>query len=93
MSNIRVMLSMEVPKPSPVQAKPEAASVTIEDRVRDLIDRIDSGYRSDMEWILLNKLHSSLSEKRGKSKRIDNLLAMIEPIMAKYGYHKVSATK
>lgn len=86
---VRVML--EVGLPSERSSEPGVRPVSIEEKVKDALDSIDSGYKSDVQWIMINKLYKDLSARRGKSKRIDNLLNMIEPVMAKYGYHKVSS--
>jgi hypothetical protein len=66
------------------------APVSIEDRVRHAIDLVDSGYCSDVEWIMLNKFLRSLYNKK-QTPRVKNLIGMIEPVLAKYGYHKVTA--
>jgi hypothetical protein len=87
---VRVMLEVGIPTVSPAERE-EVKPLSIEDRVRDAIDMIDSGRHSSVQWIMLNKVYKSLSPRRGKSRRIDNLLNMIEPVMAKYGYHKVSS--
>lgn len=87
--NVRIMLDVGLPTEPPQM--PQAMPLSVEDRVRDALDCIDSGYKSDVEWIMINKLYKSLAPRRGTSRRIDNLLQMIEPIMAKYGYHEVAA--
>jgi hypothetical protein len=86
------MLDIGMPaERAPVPQQPEVAPMSVEDRVRDALDCIDSGHNSNVEWVMINRLYKNLVQKRGKNKRIDNLLAMIEPVMAKYGYHKVSS--
>lgn len=69
--------------PEPAKVQP----VPVEERVKDLLDTVESGYHSGTEWITLRKLYQSLLPKRGKSQRIDNLINMIGPVMGKYGYH------
>lgn len=62
--------------------------ISVESRVRDMIDCIESGYDSSVEWIALNKFYDSIrGRKDGKAK---NLIRMIEPVMAKYGQHGVA---
>lgn len=63
---------------------------TVEEKVREAIDLVDSGYCSHTEWLMLNKLYESLCRNKKQGPRIQNLKKMIEPVLAKYGYHKVS---
>lgn len=62
---------------------------SVEDRVRESLELIDSGYCSDIEWLMINKLHKQLVSMPGKNSRIRNLIDMIEATMRKYGYHGV----
>lgn len=62
----------------------------LEDRVRNAIELIDSGYKSDVTWLMIRKLYTKLQEMK-PSPRVANLMKMIEPVLAKYGYHKTGA--
>lgn len=61
--------------------------ISLESKVRYMIDCIESGHPSSREWIALNKFFRTL-EGRGDA-RSKRLLDMISPIMAKYGQHGV----
>lgn len=86
-----ILLSIQMPAPGCGYSK-KGATVSIEDKVRQAIELVDSGYSSSVEWILLNKLLDSLRNRK-PSKRVQNLISMIEPVMAKYGYHGTSSTE
>ncbi len=89
-TKIHIMLETAPPEQIPEKSKlPEKLSV--EDRVRELIDCINSGYDSEMEWILLNKFYNTLQRSGKSGPRVDNLKKMIELVLSKFGYHKVSA--
>lgn len=85
----RIMLNIAVPEPRPSASKSNGKS--LEDQVREAIDLVDTGYCSHVEWLLLNKLYKSLCCLSKQTPRVKNLKAMIEPVLAKYGYHKVSS--
>lgn len=90
MSQIKLMLQVGIPTET---RAPEYEKPSVEERVRDAIECIESGYKSDVQWLLLNKLYTSLSKKPKLSPRARNIVQMIEPLLAKYGYHKVGATE
>lgn len=85
-----LLIQIGVPEPKATSQEGKEAPVSIEDKVRYAIELVDSGYCSDVEWIMLNKLLSSLYKKK-QTPRVKNLIDMIEPVLAKYGYHKVTA--
>ena len=86
----QILIATGTPEPEQTSARAQAAAkVPIEDQVRDAIECIESGRNSSVEWIMLNKLYAEL-RKRKPTPRIKNLIQMIEPVLAKYGYHKVS---
>jgi hypothetical protein len=87
MASTRILIQLEHPSPEETVQAPEP--VSIEDKVRDAIECLDSGYKSDIEWIMLNRIYGELINMRSNS-RIENLKNMIEPVLAKYGYHKVT---
>ena len=68
----------------------EKARGSIEERVKEALDKIDSGKDSHVEWAMINRLYAAL-QKKDRTPRVDNLLKKIEPIMSKYGQHGVAA--
>lgn len=85
MAGVKVLVSMDLP-----DAKQEQEpTVSIEDKVKHMIELVESGYRSNVEWRTLNKLYADLKDMKS-TPRIQNLMQMIEPVLAHYGYHKVS---
>lgn len=87
MASISIQVCM--PDPQGPNTSEKHLPLSIEDQVKDAIDCIDSGYKSDVEWLMINKLYSEL-EKKKPTPRVKNLMSMIEPVLAKYGYHKVT---
>lgn len=85
MPSVIVKVCMPEPGAESTQA---AAPTSVEDKVRDALDLINSGYVSRVEWSMINKLYESI--KGRKDPRSQNLIKMIEPVLAKFGYHKVS---
>lgn len=84
-----VLLHMKAAMPgSEVTSKMDTTPISLESRVKDMIDCIESGHPSSREWIALNKFFGTLQGR--KDSRSKRLLAMIEPIMAKYGQHGVA---
>lgn len=93
-NSIKVMLELPMPAPAPaVQKKLETPKVPIEDKVREALECIDSGYESGVEWAMINGLYRSLCKLKKPSPRARNLIEMIEPVLAKFGYHGVSSKR
>lgn len=97
-NSIKVMLElpMPAPQPVPVQEKKEEKkedTVSIEDKVREALECIDSGYESGVEWAMINRLYKDLKGLKKPTDRAKNLMKMIEPTLAKFGYHQVPAKK
>lgn len=89
---MKLQILVEMPHPAPEKTEKAPVGLSIEDKVRDALDCIDSGYDSRVEWLMINKLYSEL-QKRKQTPRVQNLRKMIEPVLAKFGYHGVSAEK
>lgn len=62
--------------------------IPLETRVRDMIDCIESGHESAVEWITINKIYKHLEGRTDKKAKA--ILDMIQPIMSKYGQHGVA---
>lgn len=86
---IHVLLhTAEAPVPRKYADYPKASSV--EDRVRALVESAESGSGPRTDWLILNKLYRDLSARK-PTPRVSNLLALIKPVLARHGYHGVSA--
>lgn len=88
---MRIMI--EMPEPQAPSATQQALPLSVEDKVKHALDMIDSSCKSDIEWLMINKLYKELCAVEKKSPRIENLVAMIEPLLAKFGYHGVPAAE
>lgn len=80
---INIMLDLGVPEETKNYPEPEEKP-SVEERVREAIECIESGHDSYMEWKLLNKLYASLQVMK-KTERTQSLIEMIEPVLSKYG--------
>ncbi len=86
----KLMVEIGMPTPLPTGPRPvKEAKPPVEDQVRDMIDCIEAGHDSRREWATLNKLYTSLNAEKKKTPRVKNLMKMIEPVLSKYGFHKV----
>lgn len=95
-NSIKLMLELPMPAVSaePVKQKsqePKTPEVPVEDRVKEALDCIDSGHDSKVEWSMINRLYRDLKALKKPNDRARNLIKMIEPVLSKYGYHKVPA--
>lgn len=86
---MRIAVDICMPEPKAPSTNANQLGLSVEDKVRDALECIESGYKSDVEWLMINRLYTSL-QKAKQSPRVRNLRKMIEPVMAKYGYHKVA---
>lgn len=84
-----IQLCMPDPLPQGEKRKELPRKVSVEEKVRDALECIDSGHPSHVEWIMIKKLYAALQKKEKKSKRVLNIMKMIEPVLAKYGHFKV----
>lgn len=87
--SIKVMLELPMPAPAPPpipQKKEESTAPSVEDRVKEAIDCIDSGHDSRIEWSLLTRLYKDLSNLKKPNDRARNLMKLIKPVLAKFGY-------
>lgn len=89
---MRLNILLDLPPPPPA---PQAMShsVSVEEKVRDALNLIDSGHESPVEWRMVCRLFRHLQEKGKISRREQNLLDMIQPVLAKYGYHETATTR
>lgn len=94
-NSIKLMLELPMPTPAPVPVAPkkEEPEYSVEDKVREALECIDSGHESGVEWAMINRLYADLCKLKKPSKRALNLKKMIEPVLAKFGYHKMAKEK
>lgn len=78
---------MPMPDKATSSKKPEEG-ISLESKVKDMIDLIESGHNSSREWIALNKFYDSIKDR--KDQRSQDLIKMIQPTMSKYGQFGVA---
>lgn len=87
-----IQLSVGISMPDQKQDQQESKpALSVEDKVRYMLDLVESGYRSDTEWKILNRMFRDLQAMPKKSPRVQNLIRMIGPVLSKFGYHGVSS--
>lgn len=86
---VLIILKKTVPAPSETKGKVPLSEqkLSVETKVHDMIDCIESGHNSSVEWIALNKFYNSIKDR--KDQRSKDLRKMIEPCLSKYGQHGV----
>lgn len=60
---------------------------TIEQKVRDCIERIDNGCGTEVDFLTLKKLKAAIQSKPKLTPRMKNILDMVEPVIRKFGYY------
>lgn len=85
---MKLQIMLELP-PAPEQTEKAVCGPSIEEQVKDALECINSGYDSAADWSMINKLYKALCTAK-PNPRIQNLIAMIKPVLAKFGYHGVS---
>lgn len=85
---ISIMLEVGLPEREKLERQPldMPKKKCLEDKVREMLDLVDSGHDSTVEFMAIQKLYKELCCKK-PSQRVNNLKKMIEPVLAKYGYH------
>lgn len=86
---MKLNILIDMPDQQSSSKYPDIPVSSIEDDVREALDCIESGHDSLVEWKMINKLHKELNQMKKKSPRVQNLLDMMEPVMAKYGIYGV----
>jgi dUTPase len=84
--SVRILVEVAPPQP---EKTGKSCGMSVEDKVRHALQLIDSGYRSDVEWSMINRLYKSLL-RAPKNERTQSLIEMIKPVLAKFGYHEVT---
>lgn len=79
---LNIMLDMGVPQETRPAKKPEK---DIESEIRSILELIDSGHDSNVEWRALKKFYSVLCAAK-QTDQVKNLKKMIEPTLTKLGY-------
>lgn len=67
--------------------KPERRQPSIEEKVRDCIERIDNGCGTEVDFLTLKKLKAAIQSKPKLTPRMKNLLDMVEPVIRRFGYY------
>ena len=96
-NSVKLMLEIPMPAPAPrapvVKPEPVEPKASVEDKIREALDCIDSGHDSAVEWSMVNRVYRDLCALKKPSPRAKALKEMIEPVLEKYGYFEVPAGK
>lgn len=88
-----ISIQLEMPDPETSVPEAPAESQSVEERIQEAIDCIRTGEDTAMHWALLNRMFRTLSSIPRPSARAKNILSMIRPVLAKYGYHGVASNR
>ncbi len=78
-------LSIQIEMPKHTEEKKKPSGPTLEEKVRECLECIESNEDSMQEWEFIRKLNNKLMRREKKGKRVDNLLRMMTPVIEKYG--------
>lgn len=78
---MKLSISIEMPK----MEEPRKDKPSLEEKVRDCLECIESNEDSRKEWEFIRTLNNKLMKKKRKGSRATNLLEMIAPVIEKYG--------
>lgn len=84
---VSVSVGLDMPK---TRCAKEEGKLSIEERVRDAIDMVESGHESRRDWEFLRRLNNAIMKKYNCGKcneRMLNILMTLQPIMEKYGQY------
>lgn len=84
---MKLRIHIEMPEPGKQKYPIPDREKSLEEEIRYMIDCIESGHDSSVEWRALNRLYKVLRTK--KSPRAKRLIEMMEPTLQKYGVHGV----
>lgn len=79
MAKVRVAVDVTAPTPEHRRHR------SVEERVRDAVELIDTGYNSEVEWDMIRRLWNYLCACKQHTERQRRILEMIKPVMEKYG--------
>lgn len=85
--HVKVGLSVMIAQPPPMKMHKPEPKASVEDKVRDCIDRIDNGCGTEVDFLTLKKLKAAIQSKPKQTPRMVNLVKMIDPIMKRFGYY------
>lgn len=71
----------------PARQRQDEQKPTIEQKVRDCIERIDNGCGTEVDFLTLKKLKAAIQSKPKLTPRMKNILDMVEPVIRKFGYY------
>lgn len=82
---IMIEVHQEPPAPTSTEPGPGYGKPSLEQKVRDALEIVDSGHKSDVEWAYIKKVYQQLRPQRDMRSR--EICEMIEPILQKYDIH------
>jgi hypothetical protein len=85
MIGISLLISQTPPRREERHRRERRAS--IEEKVRDCIERIDNGCGTEVDFLTLKKLKAAIQSKPKLTPRMKNILDMVEPVIRRFGYY------
>jgi hypothetical protein len=60
---------------------------SVEEKVRNCIERIDNGCGTEVDFLTLKKLKAAIQSRDKITPRMKNILDMMEPVIQRFGYY------
>ena len=87
MGATKIGVSVMIHQPPPKKEHHGEHKRSVEDKVRDCIERIDNGCGTEVDFLTLKKLKAAIQSRPKQTPRMVNLVKMIDPVMKRFGYY------
>jgi len=84
---VKIQISILTEPGAPKDIKPEYKQPSTEERVKEAIERCESGYDSDVDWEFIRRVNNTLMKIKNRTPKQTALLKLMKPVIAKYGQH------
>lgn len=85
MKSIKLTLRLELPKAKEACGKKQLPKRSVESKVREALEAIESDEDSYREWKFIVRVYNNLVDIEKRSPKAENLLEMIRPVIEEYG--------
>lgn len=84
---MQLLVKLNIPSPGCAPApKKQVNTIPLEDEIRQMLEKVDSHHESNVEWRAIKRFYTDLCKAK-QTDRVKSLRKMIQPVLAKYGFH------
>lgn len=88
MSNISIVFTLGVPTKGDAGPEKKASPETsIQTKVRQRLELMECGHATPSDWRAMRSFYLGLMRKKKQTDETRSLIALIKPVMQRYGYH------